>query len=241
MQEAAQSPAQIEIRDRLIVALDVRSVGDARALVAKLGDAVSFYKIGYGLAFSGGLELARELKAEGRKVFLDLKLLDIDNTIERGVESILPLGIDMLTLHAYPKAMRAAVRATAGSPVCLLGVTALTSMDDADLAEAGFAFGARDLVERRARQAAEAGMGGVVCSPLEARRTREICGPDMAVVTPGIRPAGSDAGDQKRVTTPADAISSGASHIVVGRPVTAAPDPAGAAMAILDEIDSQAG
>lgn len=224
------------MQDRLIVALDVPTVREAEAAVAEIGDTVSFYKIGYQLAFAGGLDLARDLVADGRKVFLDMKLLDIDNTVAKGVESVVRMGVHMLTLHAYPKAMRAAVAAAAGSQLCLLGVTVLTSMDDGDLAEAGYGTDAATLVERRARQAAQAGMGGIVCSAQEAARVRPLIGPHMALVTPGIRPSGSDHGDQKRVVTPGDAIRAGATHLVVGRPIAAAVDRTAAAKAILEEM-----
>lgn len=224
------------MRDRLIVGLDVPTVADAEKVVRELGDSVCFYKIGYQLVFAGGLEFARDLAAEGKKVFLDMKLLDIDNTVAKGVENVARMGMTMLTLHAYPKAMRAAVEAAQGSGLCLLGVTVLTSMDAADLAEAGYADDPQTLVARRARQAREAGMGGIVCSAAEATAVREIIGPDMAVVTPGIRPAGTDHGDQKRVVTPADAIRNGSSHLVVGRPIIGAVDRQGAAKAILAEM-----
>ncbi len=222
--------------NRLIIALDVDGVGEARRLISSLGDTVSFYKIGHQLAFSGGLELARQLTAEGKHVFLDMKLLDIDNTVEKGVAAIARLGVEMLTIHAYPKAMRAAVKAAEGSNLTLLGVTVLTSMDEADLTEAGYSGTPRDLVLRRALQAREAGMGGIVCSPEEAKAVRSIIGPDMALVTPGIRPAGADKGDQKRVASPSDALNAGASHLVIGRPITAAADPKSAALAILNEM-----
>ena len=231
---------QDEMRDRLIVGLDVPTVADAENVVAGLGDTVSFYKIGYQLAYAGGLEFARDLIADGKKVFVDLKLLDIDNTVAKGVENIARLGAAMLTIHAYPKAMRAAVDAARGSGLCLLGVTVLTSMDDADLADAGYAVGAAALAERRAGQARDAGMGGIVCAAPEAARLRRVIGPDMAVVTPGIRPTGSDAGDQKRIATPADALRAGASHLVVARPVIGASDRNAAAAAILDEMRSAA-
>ena len=227
---------QNEMRDRLIVGLDVPSVADAEQVVETLGDTVGFYKIGYQLAYAGGFELARDLVKSGKKVFLDLKLLDIDNSVAKGVESVVRLGVNMLTIHAYPKAMRAAVEAASGTGLCLLGVTVLTSMDDADLAEAGYAAGAEALTARRAGQARDAGMGGIVCAAPEAARLRAIVGPQMAVVTPGIRPAGADAGDQKRIATPADALRSGASHLVVARPVVAASDHKGAATAILEEM-----
>lgn len=235
MSDAAQ---QLRPHDRLIVALDLPDVADARNLIATLDDTVGFYKIGYHLAFSGGLELARDLKAAGKKVFLDLKLLDIDNTIEKAVASILPLGVDMLTLHAYPKAMRAAAKAALGSDICLLAVTVLTSMDTADLEDAGYAMAPDALVSRRVKQAMDAGMGGIVCSAREAAATRSTVGPEMAVVTPGIRPAGSVADDQKRVVTPGQAIKDGASHLVVGRPVAHASDPKSVAQAIIAEIES---
>ncbi|MEL6920279.1 MAG: orotidine-5'-phosphate decarboxylase [Pseudomonadota bacterium] len=226
--------------DRLIVALDVPSVEQAYGLIADLDDRVRFYKIGHQLAFAGGLEMARELKVAGKSVFLDMKLLDIDNTVAKGVESIVKLGADMLTIHAYPKAMRAAVAAATGSDLRLLGVTVLTSMDDADLIEAGYQSDPQALVTKRAAQARDAGMGGIVCSAAEAKIVRAIVGQDMAVVTPGIRPAGTAVGDQKRVVTPADAIAAGASHLVVGRPITAADDPRAAADDILNQMAAAA-
>lgn len=223
-------------RERLIVALDVPTVGEAEALVRTLGDTISFYKIGYQLAFAGGLELARDLLRDGKSLFLDMKLLDIDNTVAHGVENVAKMGVNMLTLHAYPKAMRAAVEAAKGSNLCLLGVTVLTSMDGADLKDAGYETDPRSLVLKRAEQAREAGMGGIVCSAEESAAVRSIIGPDMALVTPGIRPAGADAGDQKRVVTPGDAIRNGSSHLVVGRPIVKAVDPVAAAKGILDEM-----
>ena len=228
------------MRDRLIVGLDVPTLADARKVVEELEGAVSFYKIGYQLAFAGGLDLARELVAGGTKVFLDMKLLDIDNTVAKGVENIVRMAVSMLTLHAYPKAMRAAVEAARGSGLCLLGVTVLTSMDERDMVEAGYEYDPHTLVLRRAEQALAAGMGGVVCSAGEAAAVRRIVGPKLAVVTPGIRPAGSDHGDQKRVVTPGDAIRAGASHLVVGRPIVAAVDRRAAAQAILAEMEQAA-
>jgi orotidine-5'-phosphate decarboxylase len=221
-------------RDRLIVALDVETVEDARALVATLGDTVSFYKIGMELAYGGGLALARELKNEGKRVFIDLKLHDIGATVERATRQIARLGLDFLTVHAYPQTM-AAARAGAGD-LELLAVTVMTSYDDADLREAGYAYGVADLVARRAAQAKAAGIDGLILSPLELAAVRPIVGPDMLLVTPGVRPAGADAGDQKRVMTPAQAIAASANHIVVGRPVTRAADPRAAAEAIVAEI-----
>ncbi|MCW4115112.1 orotidine-5'-phosphate decarboxylase [Aurantimonas sp. MSK8Z-1] len=227
---------QDSARNRLIVGLDVDGRAEAEAIVAELGEAVAFYKIGYQLAFAGGLPLVEELARAGKKVFLDLKLLDIANTVEKGIESIARLGAAMTTLHAYPQAMRAAAKAAEGTGLTLLGVTVLTSLDAEDLKAAGYASSVEELVAMRARQAREAGLGGIVASAAEASAVRGIVGPDMAVVTPGIRPAGSAAGDQKRVMTPGDALAAGASHLVVARPIVAAPDRRAAAQAILAEM-----
>ena len=225
-------------RDHLIVGLDVPNIGEAEAIVKKLGSSVDYYKIGYQLVFAGGLEFARDLAREGKKIFLDMKLLDIDNTVASGVENIAKMGITMLTLHAYPKAMRAAVEAAKGSNLRLLGVTVLTSMDEGDLIEAGYEYDPHTLVLRRAEQARRAGMGGIVCSAEEASAVRRVVGPDLAIVTPGIRPTGSDPGDQKRVMTPSEAIRAGASHLVVARPIVKAPDPREAVGSILAEIEA---
>ena len=223
--------------DRLIIALDVPTIGQAETIVSDIGAAASFYKIGYQLAFAGGLELARDLVGDGKRVFLDMKLLDIDNTVAKGVENIVKMGVTMATIHAYPKAMKAAVEAARGSELCLLGVTVLTSMDDGDLDEAGYKITTGDLVAERATQASEAGMGGIVASAHEAAKIRQLVGEKMAVVTPGIRPRGSAKGDQKRVMTPADAIRAGASHLVVGRPIVGAQDKKAAAEQIINEIE----
>jgi orotidine-5'-phosphate decarboxylase len=223
-------------RDRLIVGLDVPTLREAETIVTTLGDDVLFYKIGYQLVFAGGLDFAKDLINSGKKVFLDMKLLDIDNTVAHGVENIAKIGVSMLTLHAYPKAMRAAVTAAAGSELTLLGVTVLTSMDDEDLREAGYGLSPQELVYKRAAQARDAKMGGIVCSAEESAAVRQILGPDMAIVTPGIRPTGTDKGDQKRVMTPADAIKAGSSHLVVARPIVQAADPKAAAQAILSEM-----
>jgi orotidine-5'-phosphate decarboxylase len=230
--------AQIPPRDRLIVALDVPNTGDAEAMITRLGDSVTFYKIGLQLIFAGGTELARQLAGEGKQVFLDAKLLDIDNTVAGAVDTITRLGVTFLTIHAYPKAMRAAVTARGSSPLKLLGVTVLTSMDEADIAAAGYAGSIGALVAARAADAGAAGMDGIVASPAEAAAIRAIVGPDMAIVTPGIRPAGSEAGDQKRIATPASAIRSGADYLVLGRPVTGAADPRRAADDIVAEIEA---
>ncbi|RAZ90194.1 orotidine-5'-phosphate decarboxylase [Mesorhizobium hawassense] len=226
------------MRDRLIVGLDLPTLKDAERAVRELEGSISFYKIGYQLAFAGGLDFARELASGGTKVFLDMKLLDIDNTVAKGVENIVKMGVSMLTLHAYPKAMKAAVAAAKGSDLCLLGVTVLTSMDEQDMIDAGYEYDPHTLVLRRSEQALHAGMGGIVCSAEEAEAVRRIVGPDMAVVTPGIRPSGSDHGDQKRVVSPAQAIRNGSSHLVVGRPIVSAPDRRAAAEAILAEMQS---
>ncbi|HEX8048122.1 orotidine-5'-phosphate decarboxylase [Rhizobium sp.] len=225
-------------RDRLIVGLDVPNLQEAEKVVSVLGDDILYYKIGYQLAFAGGLEFARDLARDGKKIFLDMKLLDIDNTVASGVENIVKMGMSMLTLHAYPKAMKAAVAAAKGSDLCLLGVTVLTSMDEEDLIAAGYEYDPHTLVLKRAEQALLAGMGGIVCSAEEASAVRKIIGPDMALVTPGIRPAGSDKGDQKRVMTPAEGIRAGSSHLVVARPIVKAADPREAARAILVEMDA---
>lgn len=230
--------ALISPRDRLIVALDLPSVSDARAMVETLGDAVSFYKIGMELTYGGGLSLARELTDQGKKVFLDLKLHDIPNTVTRATAQVAELGASLLTIHAYPQTMRAARAALQGSPLRLLAVTVMTSYDDADLKEAGFAIGVKELVRRRAEQARDIGIDGLVSSAEEAQDLRALVGPQMLLVTPGIRPAGSATADQKRIMTPAKAIATGADHLVIGRPVTQAADPRAAAIAIVGEIEA---
>jgi orotidine-5'-phosphate decarboxylase len=229
-------PVKLDPRERLIVALDVPSVAEAEALVARLGEAVSFYKIGYALAFAGGIDLARALAGAGKRIFLDLKLHDIGHTVARGVESVARLGASFLTVHAYPQTMHAAVDGRAASDLRLLAVTVLTSYDDADLAAAGYDFSVLELAAERAAQARDIGIDGLVCAGEEVAALRPIIGGGMVLVTPGIRPAGSPAGDQKRVVTPAAAIAAGADHLVVGRPITAATDPKAAADAIVAEI-----
>src|SRR6478609_2135325 len=230
-----QAP-EIAPRDRLIVALDLPGVPAAEAMIARLGDSVTFYKIGYQLAYAGGLPLIRQLSDQGKKVFIDLKLHDIGNTVARGVESIAKLGATFLTVHAYPQTMKAAVEARAGSDLKILAVTVLTSYDDGDLHAAGFRLGVSDLVEARAQQAQVLGVDGIVSSPEEAASLRKIIGHQMQLVTPGIRPAGSASGDQKRIMTPSRAIAAGADYLVVGRPITEAADPKAAADAIQAEI-----
>ncbi|MDE3177197.1 MAG: orotidine-5'-phosphate decarboxylase [Pseudomonadota bacterium] len=223
-------------RDRLIVALDVPTAEDARALVARLGDSVTFYKIGMELIYGGGgLGLAERLIGEGRRVFIDLKLHDIPHTVERATAQIARLGATFLTVHAYPQTMRAALAGAAGSGLGVLGVSVLTSADDADLAEAGYALGARALVSRRAAQAEAIGLAGLVASAAEVAGLRAE-GRRLTLVCPGIRPAGGEVGDQKRVATPGRAIADGADYLVVGRPITGAADPRAAAQAIVAEI-----
>jgi len=221
----------------LIVGLDVESRARAEDLVAALEGTADFFKIGYQLIYGGeGLGLGKALIAAGKRVFFDLKLLDIDNTVEKGVEAIAATGAHMLTIHAYPRTMRAAARASAGSGLVVLGVSVLTSLDDGDLAEAGYGRDVAGLVALRAGQARDAGIGGLVASPHEAAMVRDIVGGGMAIVTPGIRPAGAALGDQKRVMGPAAALAAGATHLVVARPIIEAPDPAAAARAILADM-----
>jgi orotidine-5'-phosphate decarboxylase len=228
--------ADIAPRDRLIVALDLPAVEPAEAMVARLGDSVTFYKIGYQLAYAGGLPLVEKLVGRGKKVFVDLKLHDIGNTVARGVESIAKLGASFLTVHAYPQTMKAAVEGRGGTGLKILAVTVLTSYDNADLEAAGYRLGVADLVEARARQAQALGIDGLVASPEEAAALRRIVGDRMLLVTPGIRPAGSATGDQKRIMTPSRAIAAGADYLVVGRPILEAADPRAAADAIQAEI-----
>ena len=227
----------LDARERLIVALDVPSVKAAEAMAARLGESGWFYKIGYQLAFAGGLSLAAELIAAGKQVFLDLKLHDIGNTVTKGVESIARLGATFVTVHAYPQTMKAAVEGKRGSTLRILAVTVLTSYDDADLAAAGYEMNVNELAAARAAQARDIGVDGLVCSAEEAATLRSIAGARMVLVTPGIRPSGSAAGDQKRIMTPARAIEAGADFLVVGRPVLEAGDPKAAADAIVAEIE----
>lgn len=224
-------------KNKLIVALDLPAYDDARALVDRLGDAVSFYKIGLELLLAGGLELARELKFDGKRVFLDLKFLDIGNTVERAVAAAAGLGIDFLTVHGHDtKTIEAAVRGRAGSNLKLLAVTVLTNLEQADLDEQGISLTPEQLVLRRAKMADAAGFDGVIASGREASAVRAMSGPQFLIVTPGIRLAGGDSGDQSRVTTPEDALRAGADHLVVGRPINAAKDPRAAAEAFLTRI-----
>jgi len=226
----------VAARERLIVALDLPSVKAAEAMVSRLGEAVSFYKIGYQLAFAGGLPFAAGLIAAGKQVFLDLKLHDIANTVSKGVESVAQLGATFLTVHAYPQTMKAAVEGKRGSTLKILAVTVLTSYDDNDLSAAGYRMKVGELAALRAQQARDAGIDGLVCSAEEAANLRKLVGPGITLVTPGIRPAGSGKDDQKRVMTPGKAIAAGANYLVVGRPIVEAADPKAAADAIVAEI-----
>lgn len=228
----------ISARDRLIVALDFPSVAEAEKAVADLGDTVSFYKVGYELVLAGGLEFAAGLARSGKKLFLDLKLHDIANTVTRATERAAALGATFLTVHAFPPTMKAAAEGRGKSGLKLLAVTVLTSWNDADLKESGYSIGVHDLVLRRAEQAAVLGIDGLIASPVEAAELRRAVGKSMLIVTPGVRPAGSAAGDQKRVMTPAAAIKAGVDHIVVGRPIIEAKDRKATAQAIVAEIES---
>ena len=224
-------------KDKLIVALDLPSTDAARALVDTLGDSVSFYKVGLELLFSGGLDLARDLKRQNKRVFLDMKLLDIGNTVERAVATAATLGLDFLTIHGHDsKTLKAAVKGRGASSLKLLAVTVLTSLDAADLAEQGTSLSPSDLVLKRARLAHANGFDGVIASGQEAAKIRAASRPNFLIITPGIRLPGGEAGDQTRITTPEDALRAGANHLVVGRPINAAPNPKAAAEAFQGHI-----
>ncbi|MEM8797444.1 MAG: orotidine-5'-phosphate decarboxylase [Pseudomonadota bacterium] len=223
--------------ERLILPLDLSSEAEARAIVDELGDSVHFYKLGYQFLYANGFSFAENLKAEGKHVFIDLKLLDIDNTVRGGIASLCRLKPDFITLHAYPQAMRAAVDARTDPSVNLLAVTVLTSLDDEGLKEAGYKdIRTGELVIKRAHQARDAGIDGVVCSAVEASVIRNMVGPDLLLVTPGIRPKDAEGDDQRRVTTPSMAIENGSDYLVVGRPILNAKDRKAAALSIVSEI-----
>lgn len=229
----------IPARERLIVALDLPDVAAAEKLVIALDGAVQFYKVGYELGLSpDGLAFAEMLARSGKKVFLDLKLHDIGNTIERAVARTAERGMTFLTVHAFPQTMRAAVKARGNSHLKILAVTVLTSWDDNDLTEAGYAMKVPELVSKKAGQAKDIGIDGIVASAAEAANIRKIVGAETLIVTPGIRPAGSATGDQKRIVTPGDAIKSGADYLVVGRPITGATEPVKVVEALVGEIAS---
>ena len=227
----------LDPRERLIVALDVPSTAATEDLVSRLGESVWFYKIGYQLAFAGGLSLAAELIASGKQIFLDLKFHDIGNTVAKGVESVAQLGATFLTVHAYPQTMKAAVEGRRGSKLRLLAVTVLTSYDDADLAAAGYELNVKELAAARAEQARDIGIDGLVCSAEEVATLRNVVGRGMVLVTPGIRPAGAASGDQKRIMTPARAMEAGADYLLVGRPILEAGYPKAPADAIDADIE----
>jgi len=229
--------ARSDAASRVIVALDVASADAARALVERLSPDITTFKIGLELIYAGGLDLARELATSGRCVFLDAKLLDIGNTVEQATAQIAALGARYLTIHASDtKTLAAAVRGRGDSGLRLLGVTVMTNLDFRDLAEQGITRPPREMVLHRARLARAAGLEGVIASPQEATALRGALGPALEIITPGIRPAGSDRGDQSRIATPADAIAAGADKLVIGRPITAADDPQAAAAAIIREV-----
>jgi orotidine-5'-phosphate decarboxylase len=234
--EALPQQKAATAREKLIVALDFATPREAEALVTTLGDSVSFYKIGLELAYGGGLPYAQDLIKDGKQVFLDLKLHDIAATVSRACAQVAGFGAKFLTIHAYPQTMKAAKSAVAGSSLRLLGVTVLTTYDDRDLADSGYAYGVADLVARRVVQAREACLDGLILSAQEVGAVRARFGQDIILVTPGIRPAGVAAAGQKRTMTPAAAIAAGADYLVVGRPVTRAKNPRQVAEAIIAEI-----
>ena len=221
---------------RLYVALDLPTVDLAQAMVDRIGDAVVSYKIGLQLLPLGGVAFGQRLKAQGKNVFYDFKLHDIDATVEKATRSIATLGADLLTVHARPDVMVAAAKGRGESSLKILGVTVLTSLDKKALEDIGYHESAESLVMRRVEQALSAGIDGVVSSPLEAEKIRSQVPEDFLVVTPGVRMPGGDKGDQKRIATPGDALRSGASHIVVGRPITMANDPQSAAQKIIENM-----
>lgn len=229
---------KIAARDRIIVALDLSDVEAAEKAVWTLGDSVNFYKIGYELVMAGGLALAEDLVQGGKKVFLDMKLHDIGNTVMHATRRAAKLGATFLTVHAFPQTMRAAVEGRGDSKLDLLAVTVLTSWDNDDLKDAGYSATVEELVARRAAQAEAIGIDGLVCSPAEAKELRQRLGAKIMLVTPGIRPAGAEKGDQKRIMTPSDAIKAGVDYMVIGRPILAAESPKAAADAIVTEIEN---
>lgn len=229
--------SHIAPRDRLIVALDMPTQEEAQRLVAQLDNTVTFYKVGLELLFAGGLDLARALKADGKHVFLDMKLLDIGHTVERAVANATEFGVDFLTVHGQDlKTLKAAVMGRSKSRLKLLAVTALTNLTEEDLKQQGSTLTPSELVLARARLAHEAGVDGVIASGQEAARIREVVGPDFLIVTPGIRLTGSATDDQERITTPDHAIAAGADYIVVGRPITQSDDPRAAAETFIEHI-----
>jgi orotidine-5'-phosphate decarboxylase len=222
----------------VIVALDVESAVEARALVAALGDSANFYKVGLELYTSAGMDFVRELKSEGRRVFVDLKFYDIGETVRRASAQVARVGADFLSIHGSLAVMQAAVQGKreGGDGLRLLAVTVLTSFDESDLQQLGYPCPVSDLVGLRVRNAMNAGVEGIVCSPMEVAKVRAMASPGAVLVTPGVRSAGAAVGDQKRIATPAQAIANGADYLVIGRQVTRASDPRGEMMRILEEI-----
>ena len=220
----------------VIVALDLATAAEARSLIAALGDSASFYKVGLELYTGAGMDFVRDLKSEGHRVFLDLKLYDIGETVKRAVEQVARAGADFLSVHGSKAILEAAAAGRGGAPLRLLAITVLTSFDENDLRQMGYPGTVSELVELRVRNAIEAGVDGIVCSPLEVARVRALAGPTATLVTPGVRSAGTAAGGQKRVATPAEAIANGADYLVIGRQVTRAADPRGEILRILEEI-----
>lgn len=220
----------------LIIALDLESADQARALVHELGDSVSFYKVGMELYAAAGMEFVRELVGQGKQVFLDMKFYDIGETVKRAVAQVAHTGVTFLTVHGSGSVMRAAVEGRADSNLKLLAVTVLTSFDQQDLADLGYSCPISDLVALRVRKAVEAGIDGIVCSPLEAASVRALAGLDALLVTPGVRSAGAPTGDQKRIATPAEALRDGANYLVMGRQITRAANPKEEVHRVLEEI-----
>ena len=222
----------------VILALDVESAAEARTLIAALGDTASFYKVGLELYTSAGMDFVRELKAQGKRVFLDLKLYDIGETVRRATAQVARAGADFLSIHGSQAVMQAAAagKQNEAGTLKLLAVTVLTSFDETDLKQLGYPCSVSDLVELRVRNARAAGVEGIVCSPLEVARVRAIAGPDAILVTPGVRSAGAASGDQKRVATPAEAMANGANYLVIGRQITRASDPRGEMLRVLEEL-----
>jgi len=234
---SSSDPARAAAAARIFVALDLDSVEAARALVNRLSPDIKCFKIGLELIYAGGVDLARELAASGYDIFVDAKLLDIGNTVERATAQIAALGARYLTIHASDtKTLAAAVRGRGDSSLRLLGVTVMTNLDFRDLNEQGVTRSPREMVLHRARLALEAGLDGVIASPQEAAALRQTFGARLEIITPGVRPAGAATGDQSRTATPAEAIAAGADKLVIGRPITAADDPPAAARAIIDEV-----
>ncbi len=228
----------MSVDNPIIVALDVESAGEAHGLVARLGPSVNFYKVGMELYAAAGMQIVRELLDQGKDVFLDMKFYDIGETVKRAVAQVARTGVRFLTVHGSVPVMRAAAEGRAGSNLQLLAVTVLTSFDDRDLADLGYTCSCSELVAMRVRKAREAGLDGLVCSPLEAASVRRIAGPEAILVTPGVRSAGASKGDQKRVATPREAIEWGADYLVMGRQITRAADPQAEVARVLEEIRS---